>query len=46
MISPLVVYERIARGYSGRIAAMKWETPEVEEITLSCEINSYSNAEL
>jgi len=25
---------------------MEWETPQVEEICLSCEINSYSNGEL
>jgi len=25
---------------------MRWETPQVEEICLSCEINSYSNGEL
>jgi len=24
---------------------MTWETPQVEEISLSCEINSYSNGE-
>jgi len=25
---------------------MEWETTQVEEICLSCEINSYSNGEL
>jgi len=24
---------------------MTWETPQVEEICLSCEINSYSNGD-
>jgi len=24
---------------------MTWETPQVEEINLSCEINSYSNGD-
>ncbi|PYU34277.1 MAG: pyrroloquinoline quinone precursor peptide PqqA [Acidobacteria bacterium] len=24
---------------------MEWETPQVEEICLSCEINSYSNGD-
>ncbi|MGH9591653.1 MAG: pyrroloquinoline quinone precursor peptide PqqA [Bryobacteraceae bacterium] len=24
---------------------MQWETPQVEEICLSCEINSYSNGD-
>jgi len=24
---------------------MTWETPQVEEISLSCEINSYSNGD-
>jgi len=24
---------------------MQWETPEIEEICLSCEINSYSNGD-
>jgi len=24
---------------------MKWETPQVEEICLSCEINTYSNGD-
>jgi len=25
---------------------MEWTTPELEEISLNCEINSYANAEL
>jgi coenzyme PQQ precursor peptide PqqA len=25
--------------------SMTWETPQVEEISLSCEINSYSNGD-
>ncbi|MHB8734493.1 MAG: pyrroloquinoline quinone precursor peptide PqqA [Terriglobales bacterium] len=25
---------------------MEWTTPEFEEISLGCEINSYANAEL
>ncbi|MGH9613151.1 MAG: pyrroloquinoline quinone precursor peptide PqqA [Bryobacteraceae bacterium] len=24
---------------------MQWETPQVEEICMSCEINSYSNGD-
>jgi coenzyme PQQ precursor peptide PqqA len=31
---------------SNRRIAMEWETPQVVEISLACEISGYANAEL
>jgi coenzyme PQQ precursor peptide PqqA len=32
--------------YSHKEEIMEWTTPQFEEVSLNCEINSYANAEL